>query len=119
VAVLLPHALFWFSTLSLRIENPYTQWVWIANPDQRHDMEHQQGRIGNGMVSNIRWVGNPTQWTAEHQARRNEHPQGWAQWVWSTHHNKAKNSRKWTSVITKIRTCLEKKQQQTHNKTPR
>ena len=27
----------------LRIENPYTQWVWIANPDQRHD-------------TNIRWV---------------------------------------------------------------
>ena len=24
------------------IENPYTQWVWIANPDQRH--EHPRGR---------------------------------------------------------------------------
>jgi len=26
------------------IENPYTQWVWIANPDQRHGVEHPQGR---------------------------------------------------------------------------
>ncbi len=27
-----------------RIENPYTQWVWIANPDQRHGTEHPLGR---------------------------------------------------------------------------
>jgi len=53
VAVLLPHALFWFSSLLLRIENPYTQWVWIANPDQRHVAEHPRGRVG-----------------------RNEHPRG-------------------------------------------
>ena len=62
-----------------------------ARPGQRHAAEHPLGRIGNGMVSNIRWVGNPTQWTAEHQARRNEHPQGrgawrianpYTQWVW-------------------------------------
>ena len=26
------------------IENPYTQWVWIANPDQRHAAEHLLGR---------------------------------------------------------------------------
>ena len=45
VAVLLPHALFWFSTLLFRIENPYTQWVWIANPDQRHAAEHPLGRV--------------------------------------------------------------------------
>jgi hypothetical protein len=44
VAVLLPHALFWFSSLLLRIENPYTQWVWIANPDQRRGVEHPPGR---------------------------------------------------------------------------
>ena len=44
MAVLLPHALFWFSTLLFRIENPYTQWVWIANPDQRHAAEHPLGR---------------------------------------------------------------------------
>ena len=44
MAVLLPHALFWFSTLLFRIENPYTQWVWIANPDQRHVAEHPLGR---------------------------------------------------------------------------
>ena len=44
MAVLLPHALFWFSSLLLRIENPYTQWVWIANPDQRHGTEHPRGR---------------------------------------------------------------------------
>ena len=24
--------------------NPYTQWVWIANPDQRYGMEHPRGR---------------------------------------------------------------------------
>ncbi len=41
---LLLHALFWFSTLLFRIENPYTQWVWIANPDQRYGMEHPLGR---------------------------------------------------------------------------
>jgi hypothetical protein len=40
VAVLLPQALFRFSSLLLRIENPYTQWVWIANPDQRLVAEH-------------------------------------------------------------------------------
>jgi hypothetical protein len=44
VAVLLPPALFRFSSLLLRIENPYTQWVWIANPDQRHGTEHLLGR---------------------------------------------------------------------------
>ena len=53
VAVLLPHVPFWFSSLLLRIENPYTQWVWIANPDQRHGTEHLLGRVG-----------------------RNEHPRG-------------------------------------------
>jgi len=46
VAVLLPYALFWLSSLLLRIENPYTQWVWIANPDQRYGMEHPPGRAG-------------------------------------------------------------------------
>jgi hypothetical protein len=30
----------------LRIENPYTQWVWIANPGQRHGVEHLLGREG-------------------------------------------------------------------------
>ena len=44
MAVLLPHALFWFSTLLFRIENPYTQWVWIANPDQRCGVEHPRGQ---------------------------------------------------------------------------
>ena len=53
MAVLLPHALFRFSSLLLRIENPYTQWAWIANPDQRHGTEHLLGRVG-----------------------RNEHPRG-------------------------------------------
>ncbi len=53
MAVLLPPALFRFSTLLFRIENPYTQWVWIANPDQRHAAEHPLGRVG-----------------------RNEHPRG-------------------------------------------
>ena len=46
-AVLLPPALFRFSSLLLRIENPYTQWVWIANPDQRGRVgrnEHPRGR---------------------------------------------------------------------------
>ena len=46
MAVLLPHALFWFSSLLLRIENPYTQWVWIANPDQRRGVENPLGREG-------------------------------------------------------------------------
>ena len=45
MAVLLPHALFRFSSLLLRIENPYTQRVWIANPDQRHGTEHPRGRV--------------------------------------------------------------------------
>ena len=44
MAVLLPHVPFWFSSLLLRIENPYTQWVWIANPDQRHAAEHLLSR---------------------------------------------------------------------------
>ena len=35
MAVLLPQVLSRFSTLLLRIENPYTQWVWIANPTAR------------------------------------------------------------------------------------
>jgi hypothetical protein len=47
VAVLLPHVLFRFSSLLLRIENPYTQWVWIANPDQRLVAEHPLDQ-GNG-----------------------------------------------------------------------
>ena len=55
MAVLLPHALLRFSSLLLRIENPYTQWVWIANPGQRHVAEHLLGRVG-----------------------RNEHPRGLA-----------------------------------------
>ena len=42
-----------FSSLLLRIENPYTQWVWIANPDQRHDTNI---RWVGGAESNIRWV---------------------------------------------------------------
>ena len=62
MAVLLPHALFRFSTLLFRIENPYTQWVWIANPDQRHGTEHLLGRVG-----------------------RNEHPRGWWASVLSEH----------------------------------
>jgi hypothetical protein len=45
VAVLLPPALFRFSSLLLRIENPYTQWAWIANPDQRHSTNIC--RVGN------------------------------------------------------------------------
>ena len=36
VAVLLPQVPYRFSSLLMRIENPYTQWVWIANPNQRH-----------------------------------------------------------------------------------
>jgi len=44
VAVLLPQALYRFSSLLLRIENPYTQWVWIANPDPRRGDEHPPGR---------------------------------------------------------------------------
>ena len=44
VAVLLPQVPYRFSSLLMRIENPYTQWVWIANPDQRHAAEHPQGR---------------------------------------------------------------------------
>ena len=51
MAVLLPHALFRFSSLLLRIENPYTQWVWIANPDQRHGMEHPLDR--NHFIKNV------------------------------------------------------------------
>jgi len=31
VCFLLPCVPFWHSTLSWRIANPYTQWVWIAN----------------------------------------------------------------------------------------
>ena len=30
-----------------RIENPYTQWVWIANPDQRYDTN----------IRRVGWVG--------------------------------------------------------------
>ena len=33
VAVLLPQVPYRFSSLFMRIENPYTQWVWTANPD--------------------------------------------------------------------------------------
>ena len=43
--IYLSNYLSYFSTFLLRIENPYTQWVWIANPDQRHDMEHPLGRV--------------------------------------------------------------------------
>ena len=68
MAVLLPPALFRFSSLHLRIEKPYTQWVRIANPDQRHD-------------TNIRWVG-PTARTSaglgckSRPAARDEQPRG-------------------------------------------
>ena len=36
----------------MRIENPYTQWVWIANPDQRHVAEHPRGRgiLGSSLL---------------------------------------------------------------------
>ena len=51
MAVLLPHALFWFSTLLFRIENPYTQRVWIANPDQRHAAEHPLGQVCKSLYS--------------------------------------------------------------------
>ena len=44
MAVLFPQVLLRFSSLLMRIENPYTQWVWIANPDQRHGVEHPRGR---------------------------------------------------------------------------
>ena len=61
----------------LRIENPYTQWAWIANPDQRHAAEHPLGQVGsgqrhntnirwfetNGTAPNIRWVG-PPRWVS-------------------------------------------------------
>jgi len=33
--------------LLLRIEKPYTQRVWIANPEQRHGVEHPLGRVLN------------------------------------------------------------------------
>ena len=51
MAVLLPPVLFRFSSLLLRIENPYTQWVWIANPDQRHGVEHPLGRVCKSLYS--------------------------------------------------------------------
>ena len=57
MAVLLPHALFRFSSLLLRIENPYTQWVWIANPDQRRGVENPLGRNPDQQKPNIRRVG--------------------------------------------------------------
>ena len=50
-----------------RIENPYTQWVWITNPDQLHAAEHPRGRVfpcwehprgrSNGTQPNISGVG--------------------------------------------------------------
>jgi len=43
--IYLSNYLSYFSTFLLRIENPYTQWVWIANPDQRHAAEHPLGRV--------------------------------------------------------------------------
>ena len=43
--IYLSNYLSYFSTFLLRIENPYTQWVWIANPDQRHADEHPRGRV--------------------------------------------------------------------------
>ena len=49
VCFLLPHVSFWHSILSLRIENPYAQWVWVANPDQRYGMEHPLDRDGSYM----------------------------------------------------------------------
>ena len=49
--IYLSNYLSYFSTFLLRIENPYTQWVWIANPDQRYGTnirgvgcEHPRGR---------------------------------------------------------------------------
>jgi hypothetical protein len=59
VAVLLPQVLYRFSSLLLRIANPYSQWVWIANPDQRHGL-------------NIRRVGYLSRW----ETARHEHPPG-------------------------------------------
>jgi hypothetical protein len=66
------------------------QSTMVPSSGKRHYMENPPGRA-NGTQPNIRWVGNPTQWTAEHQARRNEHPQGrgawrienpYTQWAW-------------------------------------
>ena len=71
MAVLLPYALFWFSTLLFRIANPYTQWVWIANPDQRHADEHPRGRVNEHPPGrDIRWVGKEQQYDTEHPPRR-------------------------------------------------
>ena len=55
VGFLLPCVPFWHSTLSLRIENPYTQWVWIAN--QTNGTAWSIRWIGMGHTWNIRWVG--------------------------------------------------------------
>ena len=44
--IYLSNYLSYFSTFLLRIENPYTQWVWIANPDQRRGVENPLGREG-------------------------------------------------------------------------
>ena len=48
VAVLLPQVPYRFSSLLMRIENPYTQWVWIANPDQRHKFHMMHRKISKG-----------------------------------------------------------------------
>ena len=56
VAVLLPQVLSRFSTLLLRIENPYTQWVRIANPDQRHDSEHPLDRETCSLCLKRQWL---------------------------------------------------------------
>ena len=69
MAVLLPHALFRFSSLLLRIENPYTQWVWIANPDQRHVAEHPRGR---GILGSSLLVKENTRGLLEPLKRENE-----------------------------------------------
>ena len=71
MVVLLPQALFRFSSLLLRIENPYTQWAWIANPDQRHGMEHPLG-LANSTARTSAGSG-PT--------ARHEHPSGRVQLI--------------------------------------
>ena len=50
VGFLSPHVPFWHSTLSQRMANPYTQWVWIANPDQRYGMEPPLDRDGQEKI---------------------------------------------------------------------
>ena len=75
---LLPHALFWFSTLLFRIENPYTQWVWIANPDQRHAAEHPLGRgirrVGLSLVTSFFFYITKNENQYDHYANQDKPP---------------------------------------------